>query len=409
MKNFFLFLLLICTSVKVTGQNNNIPVNIGHADTLHSAILNENRMLWIYTPAIDTSYFSKPNYPVLYVLDGDSYFLSLMAMVQQLGVINGNTIFPEMIIVGILNSNGNRIRDLTPSKSSLFTNSGGGENFTLFLKNELIPYMDKNYPTAPYRTLAGHSLGGLMVMNTLLKHTSLFNAYIAIDPSMSYDNGKLLMQSGNILKQKEFNRISLFLGIANTMKPGMDIAYVRKDTTQLTYHIRSILKLRDNLNDTKSNLKWNSKYYPDDNHASIPLPSAYDGLRYIFRNNKFPDNQPVNQFFDKKYSALTIKKMIESHYKFLSNERGYQVRPSEMNINNLGYIFLQQKDYERAEMFFKINIAYYPNSFNVYDSIGDYYLSKGEKLLAVKYFKKALSLKYRSDIKMKLDKSALNR
>lgn len=409
MKNLFLFLLLICTSVKVTGQNNNIPVNIGHADTLHSAILDENRTLWIYTPAIDTSYFSKSNYPVLYVLDGDSYFLSLMAMVQQLGVINGNTIFPEMIIVGILNSNGNRIRDLTPSKSSLFTNSGGGENFTLFLKNELIPYMDKNYPTAPYRTLAGHSLGGLMVMNTLLKHTSLFNAYIAIDPSMSYDNGKLLMQSGNILKQKEFNRISLFLGIANTMKPGMDTAYVRKDTTQLTYHIRSILKLRDNLNDTKSNLRWNSKYYPDDNHASIPLLSAYDGLRYIFRNNKFPDNQPVNQFFDKKYSALTIKKMIESHYKFLSNERGYQVRPSEMNINNLGYIFLQQKDYERAEMFFKINIAYYPNSFNVYDSIGDYYLSKGEKLLAVKYFKKALALKYRSDIKMKLDKSALNR
>jgi len=405
MKNFFLFLLLICASVKVTGQNNNIPVNIGHADTLYSAILNENRTLWIYTPAIDTSYFSKPNYPVLYILDGDSYFLSLMAMVQQLGVINGNTIFPEMIIVGVLNSNGNRTRDLTPSKSSLFTNSGGGENFTLFLKNELIPYMDKNYPTAPYRTLAGHSLGGLTVINTLLNHTSLFNAYIAIDPSMSYDNGKLLTQSENILKQKEFNRISLFLGIANTMKPGMDTSYVRKDTTQLTYHIRSILKLRDNLNNTKSNLKWNSKYYPDDDHASIPLLSAYDGLRYIFRNNKFPDNQPVSQFFDKRYSALTIKNLIESHYQSLSNEMGYQVRPSEMNINNLGYIFLQQKDYERAEMFFKINMAYYPNSFNVYDSIGDYYLSKGEKLLAVQYFKKALSLKYRSDIKMKLDKS----
>lgn len=408
MKKLVMILIFAFISVQTVGQNNNIPFNTGQVDTLYSKVLNEKRTLWIYKPYTDTSYFSKPSYPVLYVLDGESHFLSLVAMTQQLGIINGNTVLPEMIIVGILNTPGNRNRDLTPSKVGNIGNSGGGDNFTLFLKNELIPYIDKNYPTAPYRTITGHSLGGLMVINTLLNHTSLFNNYIAIDPSMSYDNDKLLKQSATILKEKTFKNTSLFLGVANTMKPGMDTSAVKNDTTELTNHIRAIFKLSDNLKGIKSKLRWDFKYYPNDNHASIPLIAEYDALRFIFKSNHFPDNQPINQFFDNRYSATALRTMIQSHYQAISNERGYKVKPAEKDINNLGYAFLQQKDYERAEMFFKINIDYYPDNFNVYDSMGDYFLAKGEKKTAVKYFKKALSLKDRPDIKIKLENLEMN-
>jgi len=122
-----------------------------------------------------------------------------------------------MIIVGIPNLPGKRFRDLTPSRSDVDPGSGGGEAFTSFLEKELIPYIDQRYATAPYRTLIGHSLSGLMVVNTLLKHNFLFNSYVALDPSMFYARGNLLHQSSDLLEKQNSKGRNLFLGIANTM------------------------------------------------------------------------------------------------------------------------------------------------------------------------------------------------
>jgi predicted alpha/beta superfamily hydrolase len=406
MKRNILIMAFLCLSFWVQGQPRTQPINIGHVDTVYSDILKEKRPILVYSPPFDTSYFSRPAYPVLYFFDGDSNFAFLMAMVRQLSAMNGNTIFPEMIIVGIPNTGNNRNRDLTPITNSSFDkSSGGGEKFTAFLEKELIPYIDKNYATAPYRTLIGHSLGGLMVINTLINHTSLFNAYLAIDPSMFYGNDVLLKQTDAVLQQKNFKGRSLFVAMANTMPPGMDTSRVRQDTTSITHHIRSILKFTDNLKKHPSNnLKWAYKYYPEDDHPSVPPIAEYDGLRFIFAKNKFPHNQPQPQYFDKAYTASNLKELIIAHYKLLSEEMGYQVKPSESLINMLGYTFLQQKDNERAFMFFDININYYPGSFNVYDSMGDYYLANNNKTNAITYFKKALAMKYRAEIKDKLDK-----
>ena len=195
------------------------------------------------------------------------------------------------------------------------------------------------------------------------------------------------------------------MAIANTMNPGMDTVQVRTDTTMITHHIRSILKLKDNLQQyPASGLRWTYKYYPDDDHQSVPLIAEYDGLRFIFKDNRFPRNQPQFQYFDKTISPAEMRKMIGAHYRLMSAEMGYTVRPDEGIMNQFGYIFLQQKDYERSRMFFQVNIDYYPNNFNVYDGMGDSYLAANNKVKAIEYFEKALSIKYRPDIKDKLEK-----
>lgn len=405
MKRNILLIALLCLSVLGKAQSGPQPIIFGHVDTIYSSILKEKRPVWVYTPNFDTVYFTKPQYPVLYVLDGDGFFTSLVTMMQQLAQVNGNTVLPQMIIVGILNTPGHRTRDLSPIKSAQDPTSGGGDNFTAFMEKELIPYIDKNYATAPYRVLVGHSLGGLLAINTLLKHTNLFSGYVAIEPSMFFDNDMLLGQTAAILKQKDFKGKSLFLGIANTMNPGMDTAEVRSDTTAITHHIRSILKLKDNLQaHPANNLRWSYKYYPDDDHQSVPLIAQYDGLRFVFKDNRFPRNQPQFQYFDKTISPVAMRKMINAHYRLMSEEMGYTVRPDEGLMNQFGYIFLQQKDYERSRMFFRVNIDYYPHNFNCYDSMGDSYLAANDKTKAMEYFEKALSIKYRQDIKEKLDK-----
>lgn len=98
-------------SIYAFAQKDN-KVTIGTIDSIQSKILNEQRKIWIYVPnsgQVD----SKQRFPVLYLLDGDAHFYSVVGMVQQLSQVNGNTICPEMIVVGIPNSD--RTRDLTPT------------------------------------------------------------------------------------------------------------------------------------------------------------------------------------------------------------------------------------------------------------------------------------------------------
>jgi len=174
MKTHLFFLMIVlntfwvsCTSVKKISRDNKIV--IGTIDSLYSNTLKEERKIWIYTPATDIL-FAGQSFPVVYLLDGDAHFYSVMGLIQQLSEVNMNMILPQMILVGITNTN--RTRDLTPSKDSLeFAASGGGELFTTFIQNELIPYVDSHYTTAPYRLLIGHSDGGLFCVNTLLNHT----------------------------------------------------------------------------------------------------------------------------------------------------------------------------------------------------------------------------------------------
>ena len=140
MKHLFTTLLLFITVSCFSQANNNIT--IGKIDTVRSKILNENRRIWVYVPASATNkMFTQQVYPVVYLLDGPSHFHSVTGLIQQLSFVSGNTVLPEMIVVGIQNTD--RTRDLTPthntesafgqSPESLKT-SGGADNFLNFIE-----------------------------------------------------------------------------------------------------------------------------------------------------------------------------------------------------------------------------------------------------------------------------------
>ncbi|HWY37698.1 MAG TPA: tetratricopeptide repeat protein [Bacteroidia bacterium] len=83
---------------------------------------------------------------------------------------------------------------------------------------------------------------------------------------------------------------------------------------------------------------------------------------------------------------------------------GYKVTPFEPLLNDLGYGFLQQKNYGKAYAFFKMNIDNHPKSWNTYDSMSDYYIAIGNKEKAIEYLTKALGLKDNPSTKERLDK-----
>lgn len=146
------------------------------------------RSYTIYTYIPDDYGVIQKRYPVVYILDGDLYFDETVNLCSQGdGVPSG-----EMILVGIGygGEENRRKRDYTPTLMKGFPDSGGVARFYSFLREELIPYIDREYRTIAGpegRCIAGHSLGGIAVFYGLLFNGDLFRNYIAISPSLWWD------------------------------------------------------------------------------------------------------------------------------------------------------------------------------------------------------------------------------
>ena len=69
---------------------------------------------------------------------------------------------------------------------------GEADKYLSFIETELFPFIEKNYRTVPYKIFCGHSKGGLCVTHAFLLHTNMFNAYIALNPSLYWDDGLVM-------------------------------------------------------------------------------------------------------------------------------------------------------------------------------------------------------------------------
>ena len=340
--------------------------------TIHSDILQEDRSVSIYLP--DGFYGmdeTNQKYPVLYLVDGEGLFLPIVGIVDQMSSpFTANDLIPRMIVVGI--SNTNRNRDLTPSKAMMGNDpstleiTGGALKFIEFIEEELVPYVDEKYPTAPHRTLLGHSLGGLLVLKTLIAKPKLFSNYLCIDPDLSWNQHQFAKEVIDSLKLKRFSNQHLFLASANTSMPWMTMEDIRSDTTDILRITRSNLLFKDELSGIKRmKLDIEDKYYEDENHFQIPIKATYDGLQYLF--NDYSYNPMLHYYYpDSEQSKIDIVEDITKHFERLSDKMGYTVLPLESYINSWAFGFLSFGKAELTEQLLDLNIKNYPESKNVY-------------------------------------------
>jgi len=369
-------------------------ITIGFTDTVYSKILNEKRRILVHIPNNDRT----KHYPVLYILDGDDHFQSAVAIDEQL-----SGPLPEMIIIGITNTD--RERDLTPThiqpdqmvNAGDATRSGGGENFLTFMEKELVPYVDSHYPTTSYRVFSGHSLGGLTVMNAFFNHTNLFNSYIAIDPSLWWDNQNWIKKYEAEFPNRSFNNKSLFVAIANNIPVGLDTISVMNDKSEMSLIPRAVLPFVAALRSARPpGLRWTSKFYPNERHGTVELNAEYDALRYLFDYYQFRTSQ-----FD-GHPELNADSVLTAHFKNISAHFGYTVKPSEDIVNNLAY-GIWGISARQAFQLFKRNTEEYPQSGNAFDSLGDFYAGTGEKQKAIDAYMQSLKLQETVDTRRKLN------
>lgn len=171
----------LCLTLLNTGVAEVVP--IGESHRIHSSQVNEDREYKVYLPD-SYKWAQDKRYPVLYILDGEFHFFHTAASVDFL---SGQGEIPEMIVVAIASTV--RVRDFTPTDwSSHWVGGGGASKFLAFLSKELIPEIDRRYRTQDFRVLSGHSAGGQFVLYCLTSDPTLFQAYVALSPSLEGDD-----------------------------------------------------------------------------------------------------------------------------------------------------------------------------------------------------------------------------
>lgn len=348
-----------------------VPVQI------ESKVLTETRTILVRTPA---SYAGgKRAYPVLYMTDGDRHIGHTAAVVDFL-TREGR--MPEVIIVGINNTarGSDRTRDLTPTKLETFglagtpgfptPTSGGGDRFLDYISTEVIPYVEKNYRTQPFRVLAGHSFGGLFALHTFFTRPTLFHGVIAVSPSMTWDKRYVHRRAAEWVKSAPDRPVTLVVSIGDEGEE-LDLAFD---------DLRALLQK----NGPKS-LEFEAIRYADEDHGSVVLPTHYAGLRKVFEPFRFVAG-PASEDPKKLYARA------RDHYAKASTRLGYALPIPEQTANMIGYRLLQGGHVPEAMDVFRANAETWPESANVYDSLGEAQERAGQLDQALTSYRRAAAI-----------------
>jgi predicted alpha/beta superfamily hydrolase len=413
MKSLYFFFIFCFVNVICFAQENQFLQNIGVLDSVYSENLEEHRKIYVQLPE-NYNPDSKQKYPVVYVLDGE-VFLSTVYNVHS---FYSGGFMPEMIIVGISNAK-NRVRDLTTSKVTEMygmpfeQENGGAVNFSKFLETELIPYIENKYSVTNFRTLIGHSYGGLFTVYTLINHSYLFSNYIAIDPSLDWDNQKLLKEAEEVFKNQNYNNKSLFISLGGQLhmqNSKITIDNVMQDSTDFTLFARSNITFSNIVKQNNTNgLFFDWKFYPKDIHGTIPFPSIKDGLISLFEWFQMENTDKINSFDTPKEELFSIIKYRENK---LKKHFGYSEAPyPEELLNMSGYMNMDMQQTEKAKMYLELAIKYYPNSANVYASMADYYEKNKDYKNALHFVTKAFKISGAENYKQRIKglKEKINR
>lgn len=244
------------------------PLAIGETFRLSSKILGEERVINVYLPPGYAE--GDTRFPVLYMPDGGikEDFPHITGAVD---VSIKNAVIRPILVVGIENTE--RRRDLVMASDvaeerEMAPRAGGADKFRAFLRDELKPEIARRYRVNAESAIVGESLAGLFVVETLLIEPTLFDAYIAGDPSVWW-NRQAVVRSADA-RLDAWGQPSKMLFIATADHAEM---------------IEGVAILADAIaRHTASGIVLLHMPMPDERHNTIFPFAALRGIRWVFRS-----------------------------------------------------------------------------------------------------------------------------
>lgn len=361
----FSLILLVCPDLFAASAQ---TVALGTTQHLHSVVLAEVRTYAVSLPA-SYQWASAQRYPVLYVLDGQDQFVHTVASAQFLAA-QGE--IPEMIVVGIDSTV--RVRDFTQTDwPEMWIGGGGADTFVRFLGEELLPKIARDYRTDGYHILSGHSAGGQFALHVLAMHADLFRAYVALAPSLDWDNN---------LPQRELQKS---LDATKSLPAFVYFAYGDDHRNALADDLALKAVLVEH---APAGLRSSSQHFPLESHGGIALLGQIDALRKLYAGYGMSN--------DMLQDADLVA--VEQHYRELSKSLGWPVNIPESVINTLAYAQLGNGHVADAVALFMRNTTEHPESANAWDSLADGYAEALSWPQAIEAVDKAVALAIRNDL-----------
>mgnify|MGYP003543807271 CR=1 FL=1 len=326
-ERLFLFCLILVQTVFAQER-----LSIADIQKINSKSLNAEREIWVNLPeSYNNSQLQKVDYPVIYVLDEESNFTFLTGVVNKFQ--NGHyPEIPESIIVGITNKNGDRTKDFTYQNDV---------NFLNFIQQELFPFMKDHYRINDFKLLIGHSLGGYFALKTLYNHPTVFNGYVAHDPSIWYNNKELLGLFQNLSTHQFNNRFLMITQVGQ----GQNVDHLRE-------HYQSIKILDDRLRKANNQtFYYNYKQYNDEEHGSVPMIGSIDYLRWQFEGYRINIKEIPTQ-----------PQLINETFEAFSKRMNFPFSPTESYINLVANYLVKQNKLDLAKQFYEQNKTNFPQS-----------------------------------------------
>ena len=310
------------------------------------------REVLIYTPA---EYRDKTkSFEVVYVLDAQNR--EFFDAVHTSIAFQNNGLRP-MIVVGIASPFRNidfLPKNVNPETvQEQYGELGGADDFSDFIENNVMSYIDKNYRTIPTKIGIGYSNGGTFMNYTMIKKPELFDVIFSIDANFSYDKGQLV----NLIKNQ------------STFKNPLDFYYTCRTNRGNSWNENSNqfnLSLK-----TLTDMQIVQELFESESHASIFQQGVVNAFKAYF---KF-------QFFD-------VQNLIE-YFNYLEVKENFTLKNSE--ILRIAIVFKRFNQLEAAKKLllnFQKKLTGEIKGYNVYAlfETADLYLSLGFGDLAKKYF-----------------------
>lgn len=396
--SFFLVIVSVFFAivVPVQSQNNAGVVDIepalilGEKHTISSSILGEERPYTIYLPDSYTdSTYTYKKYPVLFSLAGGDLLAKGITKNMSFNPVSK---IPEVILVSIPFSNFIKYHSyLTPTRANklpdgreipaLLDVTGRGNDFLTFLSDELLPHIDSTYRTLPYRILTGHSIAGLFTLQTYLSKKKYFQAFIAIDPSLWWDEQIVVKQMEKQIAQEQIPGGNVYLAMASRPREGS----LREGMNGPINKFKNLLQLK-----SSKNLHFSFQDFPNEHHNSVWPFAFYNGLMHVFQGY-----QPApDQFSERPETILP-------HFQKISARLGVDLLPPESLLDRIGKGLLYDAtatakvDTEKLKkglQVLQVNLEIYPNSFHAHQALANAFAAMDNEKMATKHYRHSLAL-----------------
>ena len=327
--------------------------------------LQERRDVSYYFPE---EYNEEKKHPLIVVLDADYLFDQVVATAKFYSRFHG---MPESIIVGIHQSEGSiSFDDCSFDEVSGLPSEKGGK-FYEFLGMEIIPYLDLNYSTAPFKMVVGYDITANFENYWLFKDNSLFNAYINISPTLAPD-----METNVPSRLQDMNQQIFYQLIVEGEKS--------KQTPRIMAMNNAIKAI------SKENIHYYFDEYPSADHISIAtygIGKAFDNIFGMFK--------PISPK-EYKTQILTAEgpvfDYLENKYKIIEDLFGIK---KAVDLNDIMAIYAgtrKKEDVESLKPLSDLCKAEFPDTMLGFYFEGEYYEQLGEPKKALRTFEKAFGM-----------------